>query len=661
VEPADNAKRLANDLEVERVCTASQRAMRRALRLVLGWPRVVEGDDDDGPDEEDQGALYLRVSSDEQRKNETIKTQEDYLKRYLDLAELEVYDWYVDDGVSGTIPMARRPAGARLLRDAAAGRFQQVVVFKIDRLGRDDLDPLVVWKELERLGVGVRSVTEGVSTIFEYHIRVAMGAEERRGFQARSRAGMERAALEGRFCGGIRPLGYRVEGVKSTARLVPNESSFFGGWTEAGLVRQMYHWVAIEGWSTIKVADHLNSLGVPTSYVIARREVKVQRGTRKRHTDGIWRPGRIRNLLVNPTYRGEYQYGRRSKYKREVLSAPIEALVTLDLWNAARKALADNRLATKHGTRVNQLKSLMHCSRCSLTYQAMKGNDGVYYYRCGGQTRYRGGQVERCQSRYLRADFMEALVRADVEAFLRNPGGIVDTLQPERPDIKEKAVMEAERSIVASTLASLPGKRERLVEMRLLGMITLAKVQSKLADLAAEEERLNARLLELDSQQGAPDEPVDDDLVEEIRRRLDDGFDEHTWQELIAILVRHIEVETEVRDGKKHASVTIYYRFPNPGSVGVAADDTGTRLGLPVRFYPFTIRRPSRLEAGRYRTDLGDLRPWPGVGSGGSAEDSPDRVRAGPIFPRHYLQERRGSPAKRGRPVLVGCHGVARP
>jgi site-specific DNA recombinase len=56
-------------------------------------------------------AVYLRVSSDEQRENQTIKTQEDAIRRYVELAGFEVFDWYRDDGVSGTIALAQRKDG----------------------------------------------------------------------------------------------------------------------------------------------------------------------------------------------------------------------------------------------------------------------------------------------------------------------------------------------------------------------------------------------------------------------------------------------------------------------------------------------------------------------------------------------------------------------
>src|SRR5215216_2838256 len=88
-----------------------------------------------GPEPE-RVALYLRVSSEEQRDAGTIQTQSEFLEGYCHLHSLEVVDTYADDGVSGTVSLPERPAGRRLLEDALGGKFGVVLVYRLDRLGR---------------------------------------------------------------------------------------------------------------------------------------------------------------------------------------------------------------------------------------------------------------------------------------------------------------------------------------------------------------------------------------------------------------------------------------------------------------------------------------------------------------------------------------------
>ena len=75
---------------------------------------------------------YERVSSEDQRERATIKTQQDELA--VDLSKepnVRLGTRYIDDGVSGTIPMALRPAGKRLLADAGRGLFDEVWVWPV--------------------------------------------------------------------------------------------------------------------------------------------------------------------------------------------------------------------------------------------------------------------------------------------------------------------------------------------------------------------------------------------------------------------------------------------------------------------------------------------------------------------------------------------------
>ena len=82
-------------------------------------------------------AIYCRVSTEEQRERQSIATQREFGLRYCDLHKFGVHELYADDGVSGTVPLELRPAGIRLLADARHRKFDQLLVFKLDRLGRE--------------------------------------------------------------------------------------------------------------------------------------------------------------------------------------------------------------------------------------------------------------------------------------------------------------------------------------------------------------------------------------------------------------------------------------------------------------------------------------------------------------------------------------------
>jgi site-specific DNA recombinase len=240
-------------------------------------------------------ATYERVSSEDQRERETIRTQTDEIARHLEHQPgLELVGRYVDDGVSGMVPIAERPDGRRLLADAAAHRFEELWVYKVDRLGRDAVDLWVVRRRLDALGIKLVSVVEGQPDLLGYDVQAVVADHYRREFARRSADGMNRAAREGRYCGGIVALGYRIAGRKQTAHLVPDETEIWHGLSAADLVRDIYERLVGGGQSCPAIAAGFNAAGIPTHYT------RDARGVRGKKTQGLWRHGHIGNLVRNP-------------------------------------------------------------------------------------------------------------------------------------------------------------------------------------------------------------------------------------------------------------------------------------------------------------------------------------------------------------------------
>jgi len=88
-------------------------------------------------------AVYCRVSTEEQKERHSIDNQVDFAKEFCKRNEYLTYDYYLDNGISGSIPFEDRPEGRRLLEDAREGKFKNILIWKIDRLGRDTKNSLV--------------------------------------------------------------------------------------------------------------------------------------------------------------------------------------------------------------------------------------------------------------------------------------------------------------------------------------------------------------------------------------------------------------------------------------------------------------------------------------------------------------------------------------
>ncbi|MET3174666.1 UNVERIFIED_ORG: DNA invertase Pin-like site-specific DNA recombinase [Arthrobacter sp. UYCu721] len=109
---------------------------------------------------------------------------------------------FTDHGVSGS--SASRPELDKMLDHLRDG--DEVVVWKLDRLGRNTRNLLALIDDLERRGVHFRSVTEGISTTGPMGramltVMSAFAQLERDQLIERTRAGMAAAAEHGRKAG----------------------------------------------------------------------------------------------------------------------------------------------------------------------------------------------------------------------------------------------------------------------------------------------------------------------------------------------------------------------------------------------------------------------------------------------------------------------------
>ena len=122
-------------------------------------------------------------------------------------------DWkvYKDEGISGRILFQDRPAGRKLIDDLGKGKIDEVVVLRIDRLGRDTTDILNTIKVIHTYGVGIRSMNEGISTLSggketpmsNLLINLLSSLSEFQYHQLREKTldGVQRAKLSGKYKG----------------------------------------------------------------------------------------------------------------------------------------------------------------------------------------------------------------------------------------------------------------------------------------------------------------------------------------------------------------------------------------------------------------------------------------------------------------------------
>ena len=192
-----------------------------------------------------RAALYARVSTEKQEREETIASQVDLLQQTAQARGYEVLpgNLFIDDGVSGT--RLDRPALERLRDLAAEGAFEVVLVTAPDRLARRYAYQVVLVDELTRQGCEVVFVQQSLGASPAEQMLLQMqgvfAESERALIHERTRRGQLFAARQGRVNWGNPPYGYTyIRKTPTTPQhVVINEA-------EAEIVRQVYRWCVEE-------------------------------------------------------------------------------------------------------------------------------------------------------------------------------------------------------------------------------------------------------------------------------------------------------------------------------------------------------------------------------------------------------------------------------
>jgi DNA invertase Pin-like site-specific DNA recombinase len=227
-----------------------------------------------------KAVAYIRVSTAEQTKfGVSLETQEARLQAYCQMAGLELTAMLREESVSASIPLAKRPSGAKLL-EHLSGDVRHVVAFKLDRLFRDAEDALRQTKAWDRAGValhlvdiGGQSMNTGSAMGRMFLTLMAGFAElERNLIAERTTAVLAHKKQLGRVYN-HEPFGFRRVGDKLVALV-----------DEMAVVHLMRE-RREDGWSLGMISDALNRDGVSSK------------------NGGKWHRRTVKNILDNSLYR----------------------------------------------------------------------------------------------------------------------------------------------------------------------------------------------------------------------------------------------------------------------------------------------------------------------------------------------------------------------
>ena len=585
-------------------------------------------------------AIYARVSSARQAKDETIGSQLSALREHAATSRLDVPDEWVfaDEGHSGAT--LARP-GLEALRDLAAqGCLDVVLVWSPDRLARKFAYQALLTEELARCGVRVEFVKgpRGDSPedqlliqfqgMFAEYEKAQLAERYRRGKAWRAKTGSV-SVLSGA------PFGYRYirKTPESGARyeVVPHE---------AALVTEMFRRYADDGAAIADLRRWLTAEGVPTRTGKERWDRSV-----------IW------GMLRNPAYAGTAVFGKtqilhepaalnrtarlagrtvprqvrvQDRPREEWTAIPVPALVDEETFGRVQQRLQENKRFAARNTKVpSLLQGLAACASCGYgcyrTSTTTTAGNKIYYYRCLGSDDYRypGGRV--CQNKPVRASYADQVIWDHITALLAGPALIRAEISSRIEQARTSDPVTRKRGQLEQALARTTTSIAAMITAFAEQLLTIDELRARMPDLRARETNQKNQIAALAAH--AADRDAYLKLAEDLEgflARLRQNAATATTQDRQRVL-RALVQDILIGPGK----ITIRHRIPvrEPSSGSSHHDDT-TDTESDMRD-SYLLRWGRGIAAARERVPA--LRPGPAGGlvaeTAGTRGHDPGAVR----------------------------------
>ena len=328
--------------------------------------------------------IYARYSSHNQR-DVSIEQQIEACRKHAAELGLTITDTYEDRAISGRTD--NRPAFQRMMRDAEDGKFQYVLAWKSNRMGRNMMQAMVNESRLMDCGVKVFYAEEDFddSAAGRFALRSMMNVNQ---FYSDNLAEDVRRGLMDNaskcMANGRQPLGYKRG---EDGKVVVDEPA-------AAIVREIYTRIA-SGEMFMDIARDLN-----------RRGIKTQSGNE-------WNKSSFKVLCRNERYRGIYIYGDTR------IEGGIPPIVDDVLWYKVQEVLKVKKSKNRHHCPSDEdylLTGKLRCGKCGGYMIGMSGRsktgDVHHYYAC--QNRRVG---HTCDKKNIRRDVIEPAVAQAIKQY----------------------------------------------------------------------------------------------------------------------------------------------------------------------------------------------------------------------------------------------------
>ena len=364
-------------------------------------------------------AVYVRLSAekDETRDRKTLINQRNFIKNFVDQQmDMEIYDIYMDDEISGTT--FDRPEFERMMSDMRAGRINCIVVKDLSRLGRDYVETgNLVERVFPMMGARFVAITDNYDSSkkdADLMVAVTNIANDLYAKDISKKIySCKHEAMEKGIPAGNVAYGYKVVLDENKVRVVVEDKE------AADVVRWIFS-EAEKGILQSVTAEKLNAEHIltPSQYRVRNNKEKLEK------LSGVkWTVDTLSQILKNEVYIGKYVTGKdrvclyrhekrhmTSKDEWNVFENHHTPLVTKEQFYAVQK---NKRKALKPAKKqtVNMLKGKITCGCCGSSIH-IHPEKHAKVYMCTHRKRY---GKDSCNCLPVKVDDVYAAVLAVIK------------------------------------------------------------------------------------------------------------------------------------------------------------------------------------------------------------------------------------------------------
>lgn len=442
-------------------------------------------------------AIYARYSSHAQRDCSIEQQMQECTAKAVELGLTVVHE-YSDRAVSGKTD--NRPSFQKMLKDADKGKFQYLIAWKSNRLGRNMLNAMVNEERLREAGVKCVYVEEDFddSAAGRFALRSMMNVNQ---FYSENMAediqrGLRDSASECK-CLGTMPYGFKKG---DDGKYVINDD-------EAEIVREVFRRVA-NGEPQINIADDMNARGIPR---------------RKGKKTFQWTKSSFQNILHNEKYTGVYKYmdivvpGGMPRIIDDELFRKVQEVTT-----TKKNPYQNTRRRTKNGLYL--LTGKLFCGKCGAAMSGISGTarDGnlKFYYVCQNKR-----TEHSCNKKNVPRDWIENKVAEAITNFVLTDETI-DWIADIAVEYSKNAVEASDLNILYSQLSDVERSLANIMKAIEAGIIT-ETTKDRMKELEAERTKLRYKIAD---EKSNTVELSKDDIVAGLMMFRDGDINDQTFR-----------------------------------------------------------------------------------------------------------------------------------